>query len=294
MPGVPSCVFTPERAPGLTTRFLAPDDVSLLRLATPHAAMELREALASRPQRSVWIPDSLEYAIIGSWRNREDISSVDEVVAVRGFEALMHAACDRCAAQGDRLLLVIDLEGSSNHSRYERAGMEMLEEVITYEIGVDSVPRMPQRHLRLERVALGDVGSLEIVASIDAESFPWLWRNSYSEFVEYLCTPDVTLSLLRFDGAPVAYIGATLFTNWGHIDRIAVKPELQGIGFGRAALILAINSLRQQGARRIGLSTQRTNSRSQRLYEQFGFRRTLDLDYRLFGRWITPISRNLG
>ncbi len=294
MPGVPSSVVAQKSTTGLTARSLSPDDVSLLRLSSPRAAKELREALASRPQRSVWIPDTLEYAIVGSWRNRNDISSIDEVVAVRGFEALMHAAHERCADQGDRLLLAIELEGSSFRSRYERAGMEMIEEVITYEIGVGSVPRMPQRHLRLERVVLGDARSLEVVASIDAEAFPWLWRNSQAEFIEYLGTPDVTLSLLRFDGAPVAYIGATLFTNWGHIDRIAVKPELQGNGFARAALILAINNLRQQGASRVGLSTQKTNLRSQRLYEHFGFRRTLDLDYRLFGNWIAPNSRDTG
>jgi ribosomal protein S18 acetylase RimI-like enzyme len=294
VPGVPSSVVAQKSTTGLTARSLSPDDVSLLRLSSPRAAKELREALVSRPQRSVWIPDTLEYAIVGSWRNRNDISSIDEVVAVRGFEALMHAAHERCADQGDRLLLAIELEGSSFRSRYERAGMEMIEEVITYEIGVGSVPRMPQRHLRLERVVLGDARSLEIVASIDAEAVLWLWRNSQSEFIEYLGTPDVTLSLLRFDGAPVAYIGATLFTNWGHIDRIAVKPELQGNGFARAALILAINSLRQQGASRVGLSTQKTNLRSQRLYEHFGFRRTLDLDYRLFGNWIAPNPRDTG
>jgi ribosomal protein S18 acetylase RimI-like enzyme len=294
VPGVPTSVVAQKSAIGLTARSLTPDDVSLLRLSTPRAAMELREALASRPQRSVWIPDTLEYAIVGSWRNRDDISSIDEVVAVRGFEALMHAALERCVDRGDRLLLAIELEGSSYRSRYERTGMEMIEEVITYEIGVGSVPRMPQRHLRLERVALGDIRSLEIVASIDAEAFPWLWRNSQAEFNEYLGTPDVSLSLLRFDGAPVAYIGATLFTNWGHIDRIAVRPELQGNGFARAALILAINNLRQQGASRVGLSTQKTNLRSQRLYEHFGFRRTLDLDYRLFGNWIGPNSRDMG
>lgn len=294
MPGASSSVVAQKGAIGLTARPLAPDDVSLLRLSTPRAAMELREALASRPHRSVWIPETLEYAVVGSWRNREDISCIDEVVAIRGFEALMHAARGCCADRGDRLLLAIELEASSHRSRYERAGMEVLEEVITYEISVDNVPRMPQRHLRLERVVLGDARSLEVVASIDHEAFPWLWRNSYNEFVEYLNTADVTLSLLRFDGAPVAYIGATLFTNWGHIDRIAVRPELQGNGFARAALILAINDLRQQGARRIGLSTQKTNSRSQHLYEQFGFRRTFDLDYQLFGSWIAPSSRDMG
>jgi ribosomal protein S18 acetylase RimI-like enzyme len=286
VPGVPSFVSASQSASDLTARLLGSDEVSLLRLSTARAVKDLQEALAARPNRSVWIPETLEYAVVGSWRNRDDISSIDEVVAVRGFEALIHAALERCTDQGDRLLLAIDLEGSPHRSRYERAGMAMIEEVITYEIRVDNVPRMPQRRLRLDRVTPGDSRSLEIVAAIDAEAFPWLWRNSFGEFIDYLNMPDVALSVLRFDGEPVAYIGATLFANWGHIDRIAVKPELQGKGFARAALILAIDIMRQQGARRIGLSTQKTNSRSQRLYEQFGFRRTSDLDYRLFGYWI--------
>ena len=52
----------------------------------------------------------------------------------------------------------------------------------------------------------------------------------------------------------------------------------------------AVEIMRQRGARRVGLSTQKTNLRSQRLYEQFGFRRTIDLDYRLFGNWISSGS----
>ena len=275
---------------GLTARPLMLDDVPLLRLSSPHAVNETRESLTLRPDRSVWIPESLEYAIVGIWRNRNDISCLDEIVAVRGFDTLIHAAIEACTRQGDRLLLAIELEVQGGRSRYERAGMELLEEVITYEIGVDHVPRMPQRHLRLERIVPGDARALAIVASIDAEAFPWLWRNSRDEFIDYLETPDVSLSLLRFDGTPVAYIGTTQFTNWGHIDRIAVKPELQGNGFARAALILAIAEMRQRGARRVGLSTQKTNLRSQRLYEQFGFRRTIDLDYRLYGNWISSVS----
>lgn len=293
MPSVSCSVVVHNSAPGLNVQSLTATDVAALRIANQRAASELRESLAMRPERSVWIPETLEYAVVGCWRNRDDISCIDEVVAVRGFEPLMHSVLERCGSQGDRLLLAIELEGSSFRSRYERAGLELLEEVITYEIGVEHVPRMPQRHLRLDRVAPGDARSLEVVAAIDAEAFPWLWRNSHDEFTEYLHTPDVSLSLLRFDGAAVAYIGSTLFTNWGHIDRIAVKPELQGNGFGRAALILAIDTLRQRGARRVGLSTQLTNTRSQRLYEQFGFRRTVDLDYKLFGNWLAPESRDM-
>jgi ribosomal protein S18 acetylase RimI-like enzyme len=76
-----------------------------------------------------------------------------------------------------------------------------------------------------------------------------------------------------------------MFAGWGHLDRIAVAPRQQGEGRGRDALALAIAAMRHQGAARIALSTQLTNLRSQRLYERCGFRRTPELDYRLFGAW---------
>ncbi|MGH2618799.1 MAG: GNAT family N-acetyltransferase, partial [Thermomicrobiales bacterium] len=115
-----------------------------------------------------------------------------------------------------------------------------------------------------------------------------LWHNSRTEFDVYLRIPGVDVSLLEAGGEPVAYIGITHFAGWGHLDRIAVLPGQQGRGFGREALGLAVDIMRRQGARRAALSTQLTNRRSQRLYERFGFRRTYEHDYRLFGRWRRP------
>lgn len=267
---------------------LRPEDVPMLRLPGRRATDQLRKAIVRRPNRSVWIPETLEYAAIGCWRNRPEISSIEELVAVRNVEPLIRSAAEQSFELGDDLLLAVELESQPFRSRYERAGMEMLEEVITYEIDVSRVPRMPQKHLRFIRVLPHDPVAVDQVTLIDQSAFPWLWRNSRAEFDVYLDTPGVSVSFVVKAGLPVAYVGTTVFTEWGHLDRIAVAPEHQGRGFGRAALILAIDSLRQRGARRVALSTQRTNTRSQHLYERFGFRRTPDLDYRLFGTWSHP------
>jgi len=97
--------------------------------------------------------------------------------------------------------------------------------------------------------------------------------------------------MVEADGEAVAYFGVTLFPDWGHLDRVAVVPEHQGRGLGLETLGLAVDTMRRRGARRVGLSTQRTNVRSQRLYERFGFQRTPDHDYRLFGAWCRPERR---
>jgi ribosomal protein S18 acetylase RimI-like enzyme len=267
------------------------NDISALRLPGRRGAASVRQLLAVHPGRSVWVPATLEYALIGPWRNRSEIASIEDLVAVRHMEELLRAAVDRCAEHGDDLVLTVELDSQRSPARYERAGLEMLEEVITYAMGIVREPWSGSDRIRLVRVNANDEAAINRVTNIDQASFPWLWRNNRTEFDVYLHTPGVEVWLVEADGAPVAYFGVTLFPDWGHLDRIAVVPEQQGRGFGLETLGLAVDTMRTRGARRVGLSTQRTNRRSQRLYERFGFRRTPDHDYRLFGAWCRPERR---
>jgi ribosomal protein S18 acetylase RimI-like enzyme len=265
-------------------RTLSPPDVGSLRLPYARDARSLQQTLADYPGRSVWVPETLEYVVLTPWRNRREIASVDEMTASRHTSALLQAAFERCVEKGDDLLLAIELESRLGQSRYERAGLSLLEEVITYETNVWQRAEATFRGLRLVPVRPGD-HSTDVVLHIDQAAFPWLWRNNRAELDAYQATPGVAVYLVEADGQPVAYVGATPFSGWAHIDRIAVAPHLQGRGLGWKSLSLAIDDLRRKGARRVALSTQRTNLRSQRLYERFGFWRTPELDYLIFGAW---------
>jgi ribosomal protein S18 acetylase RimI-like enzyme len=287
-------VLTPPRGSQVSTsvvQILEPEDVAALRLPGRRGAESVRRLLELHPGRSVWVPSTLEYALIGPWRNRPEIASIEDLVAVRHLDELLRAAVERCAARGDELILTVELDSRRSPARYERAGMEMLEEVITYELDIGREPWSSSGHIRLVRLDTNDEAAIDLVTSIDQASFPWLWRNNRTEFDVYLHIPGVEVWILEANGEPVAYFGVTLFPDWGHLDRIAVVPEQQGRGIGLEALGLAVDTMRQRGARRVGLSTQRTNWRSQRLYERFGFQRTPDHDYRLFGAWCRPEHR---
>jgi ribosomal protein S18 acetylase RimI-like enzyme len=279
-------------APSRSYRITAPEvrplelaDIPALRLPGRRGAETVRQLLDVHPGRSVWVPSTLEYAVIGPWRNRPEIASIEDLVAVRHMEELLRAAVERCTEHGDDLVLTVELDSRRSPARYERAGLEMLEEVITYEMGNVRLPWSGSDRIRLVRVDANDEAAIERVTNIDQASFPWLWRNNRTEFDVYLHTPGVEVWLVMADDTPVGYFGVTLFPDWGHLDRIAVVPAQQGRGFGLETLGLAVDTMRRRGARRVGLSTQRTNRRSQRLYERFGFRRTPDHDYRLFGAW---------
>ena len=287
-------VLAPLRTPPVSTsvvRTLRPGDVTALQLPGRRGAESVRRLLDVHPGRSVWVPSTLEYALVGPWRNRPEIASIEDLVAVRHLEELLRAAVERSANRGDELILTVELESRRSPARYERAGLEMLEEVITYEMGIAREPWSGSNRIRLVRVTANDEAAIDLVTSIDQASFPWLWRNNRVEFDVYAHTPGVEIWLVEAGGEPVAYFGVTLFPDWGHLDRVAVVPERQGRGFGLESLGLAVDTMRKRGARRVGLSTQRTNRRSQRLYESFGFQRTPTHDYRLFGAWCRPPRR---
>ncbi|HEU0114494.1 MAG TPA: GNAT family N-acetyltransferase [Thermomicrobiales bacterium] len=264
---------------------LRPADVARLRLAAGGAIdpTDARALLSEYPDRSVWVPSTLEFALLVPWRHRPEIAHVQTLSAVGNAEALLRAAAARSRFQGDDLLLLIDVNESRRPSFYGRAGLNPLEDVITYEFDPTRRHEAPAGRLRFRFADAADAADLTVLGRIDRDAFPWLWRNSDDEFRVYGATPGVEL-LLGFDGdVPVSYAGLTRYPGWGHLDRIAVRRDRQGLGFGRETLAFAVERMARTGARRIGLSTQFDNGRSQRLYERFGFRRSPGSDYRLYG-----------
>jgi ribosomal protein S18 acetylase RimI-like enzyme len=274
-------------------RILRGEDVELLRLGWQHRhdPHDVRRLLAIYPERSVWMPETREFVLVGPWRHRPEIAAVQELSAIRGIEPLVAGVVELSRRAGAALVLITELDERRRPSFYERIGFQELEEVITYELDRPGTQPLqsPVAPMTFVPVASTDAAGLEAVLRLDHASFPWLWWNGPEELAVYAVTPGVALYVGLLDGDPVAYVGMTSYPGWGHLDRIAVLPSLQGRGLGRRALAFAIGTLARRGARRIGLSTQADNIRSQRLYERFGFRRSRVNDYRLYGAWLhTP------
>src|SRR5215210_3934847 len=122
------------RPPAVKT--LLPGDVGELRLGLG-SMTDADEALAilrRSPGRSVWEPDGREFALVASWRNRDDISAVHRWSAVRYGSELLAGAAERCRAGGDELLLLMELDDLRSPRSYERAGFEAIQGVVTYEL----------------------------------------------------------------------------------------------------------------------------------------------------------------
>src|SRR5918997_6809345 len=163
-------VLTPSHGSSVTSPVVRPlecKDIPALRLPGRRGAESVRQLLDAHPGRSVWVPSTLEYALIGPWRNRPEIASIEDLVAVRHMEELLRAAVERCAEHGDELMLTVELDSGRSPARYQRAGLEMLEEVITYELGSVREPWSGSGRIRLVRVQANDEAAIDLVTSID-------------------------------------------------------------------------------------------------------------------------------
>ena len=65
--------------------------------------------------------------------------------------------------------------------------------------------------------------------------------------------------------------GMCLMRSNGYIENLAVHPDFQNRGYGRAILFCAVNTLRERGLQRIHLDVSALNERARHFYERCGF-----------------------
>lgn len=269
---------------------LQPEDARALHLpwSSPFDNRTLADHVRSHPHRAFWVPQTGEFVVGEPWRHREEITAIADVMARDHGEALVERLRCPDPVVGHELVVMTDFVGARQPGYYARLGLGLMQEVICYELRVVP-PDPPRGTLAFARVSVERMDDLAALISVDHAAFPWLWWNSMTEFAAYARVPGVELYVgTDVRAVPVAYVGITHFRGWGHLDRIGVVPGLQGAGYGLEALRFAVHALRSGGATRVGLSTQENNTRSQRLYHRFGFQRTYQNDYNIFGAWVDP------
>ncbi len=238
---------------------------------------ELSRHVGRYPRMSWHIPGAQSYLVAGPWRNRADIAEVLETRGERHRLVLWRCLLeDRADEYG--AVLVDAAEYRSATGFYRDVGVEMLEEVLV--LRTSALPGPPVEQT-VEMQPMRNRGIDELMR-VDRDAFPWLWWNSREEFEEYLDTPGVTMWVAMRNEEMLGYVGITQLREWGHIDRLAVRPQFQGNGYGTQLLAWALQRLADSGARYAQLSTQESNERSQGLYQRFGFRPTRG-SYKLYG-----------
>ena len=230
---------------------------------------------------SWYVPGTGSYLVAGPWRNRKEVVEVFESRGDRYRPALWSALLEG-AEEPYAAVLIDSSEFRSAGGFYRGVGVGQLEEVIV--LRTSSLPGPPlEMTLDVMPMRSRGIGSL---LAIDHSAFEWFWRNSREEFEEYLDTPGVSVWIGMGGEEPVGYVSFTDLGGWGHVDRLAVRSDYQGRGYGAQLLSWAIRRLHEGGTRYVQLSTQGSNERSRRLYSRFGFKQTRG-GYKLYGVYLS-------
>jgi ribosomal-protein-alanine N-acetyltransferase len=163
----------------------------------------------------------------------------------------------------------------------EAWGFRAMTEVMTLSKTDRTVPPVGPRDVRLRPANESDFAAL---AAIDRKAFVPAWWRSEGSMRRRAATAS-RFSVVERRGEVIGYAERELHPPEAHLNRIAVDPDHQGQGIGALLLEHALVAMWRRGAETVSLNTQRSNRRSRRLYDRFGFEATGDC----VTVWVLPL-----
>lgn len=193
-----------------------------------------------------------------------------QIPASQAWSALWDLARSEIARRGGAQVAAIARHGWMR-SLLEASNFDRLPSVVLLERygGAVLPPSLPPS-VTLRALTEAD---LPMLAQVDAEAFPPLWRLSLENF-QRAFAQALYAAGIESGGRLLAYQLSTGKPGGAHLARLAVRKDAQGAGFGSALLADLIVQLRRRGMRLLTVNTQADNRASLSLYQKFGFVRT--------------------
>ena len=150
------------------------------------------------------------------------------------------------------------------------SGFQETNEVIFFKWDGDPLPNIPESGGELKKMTLED---LPAVALVDQSAFDPVWALSLRSLRTAYRLSSLATVISQGDQI-IAYQMSTSSALGAHIARLAVHPDLQGMGCGRALIANALHGFSQRGLEQVTVNTQADNLPSQQLYRSLGFQPT--------------------
>jgi ribosomal protein S18 acetylase RimI-like enzyme len=132
-------------------------------------------------------------------------------------------------------------------------------------LGLASAPRV--------RLRPAKAGDLPAIAEVDNAAFTPPWQYSLNVVQQALAHADCA-TMAEMNGRIAGYQISSGGRQGGHLARLAVRPEYQGQGVGRALVSEVIRYFEKRNAPRITVNTQSDNESSLAVYRSLGFELT--------------------
>ena len=114
------------------------------------------------------------------------------------------------------------------------------------------------------------------VQILDQRAFSPVWQNSRN-LLEAAFEQAAIATVAEDDSGVIGYQISTSSSTGGHLARLAVAPEAQARGVGRALVNDLLSQFQRRGALRVTVNTQIDNLASIKLYERAGFKQLGEL-----------------
>ncbi len=124
--------------------------------------------------------------------------------------------------------------------------------------------------IRIRKMAEADLSE---VVETDNAAFDPLWHNSI-ETLQLAFSQALFATVAESSSGICGYQMTTGHGQRAHLARLAVHPQVQGRGVGRALLSDLFTKVRQRDIVRLSVNTQSDNATSLSVYKKMGFQRT--------------------
>ena len=178
----------------------------------------------------------------------------------------------RCVAEaterGFERILTAALHDDDLHP-FVQHGFEPVEELIVLAHDLATLPSAPTYRVRSFRLRYRS----EVLA-VDERAFQQFWQLDSAGLDEaFGATPRARGRLVRDHHSVIAYSVVGLSGSEAFIQRLAVDPDHQGVGLGRALTVDGLAWAKSHMAGVAFVNTQRSNSAALELYDKLGFQR---------------------
>jgi len=130
------------------------------------------------------------------------------------------------------------------------------------------IPEFGNLSVQIDNACSSD---MDDILTVDRAAFTSIWRQDKHVIFASLQEKGY-LFKAEWRGHTVGYASGVWNERYGHINRLAVHPQVQGLGIGKRLLAESIRQFHKVGIYRVSLNTQVDNAVSRRLYEHFGFK----------------------
>jgi ribosomal protein S18 acetylase RimI-like enzyme len=204
---------------------------------------------------------------VGIWRGDDSIAYISPITERAPSAAMVRHVCEVLARRGFREVLTAAL-AEAERAGFVAEGFERRDSLHLLAHDLADIPDAPPASLRRGRRR-----DRPAALAADHAAFPPFWRLDDGGLREALtATPSARFRVATARHAVTGYCVTGRAGRRGYLQRLAVRPESQGRGIGRALVADSLHWLARHNVRDAVVNTQVENERALQLYLGMGFR----------------------